>query len=320
MRRSILLFAFCLAASAQPSAELARASKSPYDLARYIDAHTGFSWEPLWQALGIGDSDARYLFPCEKRTDCTSELITFLDPDQTIVHIQAGVTWDTYLRYLGTPAAGWRFAGAYTPTFRYFPRRHETLRLGKKPFLRVSTQGVNGSDVGSEIENWFDLTEPDFKPVFSFSPQGWGLDHMEGPPVIVLNHRYTGFVTVDEDEPGEAIRLSIEISFQAKDDSSEYGLGSTNYVGVYRRDPGQKKFTLRSAYPLLDEHAPIPNQRFERLVGRISFKDEEVLIYMLDRFKRIASGPATPEKRWLTKFVAGCKDTPEKRALQTLLR
>ena len=36
--------------------------------------------------------------------------------------------------------------------------------------------------------------------------------------------------------------------------------------------------------------------------------------------KRIASGPAMPEKRWLKKFVAGCKDTPEKRALQTLLR
>jgi hypothetical protein len=115
-------FAVCLAASAQSSDDLARASKSPYNLARYIDSHLGFRWEPLWTALGVVDKDVN-LFPCETRGDCTTELITFLDPDQTILHVQDGAAWDTYLRYVGTPTTGWRFAGSFNPMFRYFPRR-----------------------------------------------------------------------------------------------------------------------------------------------------------------------------------------------------
>lgn len=163
------------------------------------------------------------------------------------------------------------------------------------------------------------LSRPTTSPALSIPTPGlagsrYGRRSVSAIPTRnILNHRYQSFASVAEDEPGEAIRLSIEISFQARDDSGDYDLGSTRYVGVYRRDPGQKKFSLRSA-------GALPNRQFEGLRGRISFEDEEVLFYMMDRFKRIASGPATPEKRWLKKFVAGCKDTPEKRSLQTLLR
>jgi hypothetical protein len=318
--RSALLLLSCLAASAQPTADLVQASKSPYDLARFIDSHTGFDWNPLWKTLGIGDSDARYLFPCENRGSCTTELIVFLDPDQTILHIHDGAVWDTYLRYLGTPNSGWRFSGAFTPMFRYFPQRHETARVGNKPFLKISTQGVNGSDWGSEIEKWFDLTQPDFAPVFSFSPQGWGLDYLGGPPVIRVNHSYHTYAYVDSNDPGETINLSIDISFKAGDDTSEYDLGSATYVGVYKRNQGQKKFSLRTAYPILDSHTPIPIPRFEALDGGIEFKNEEVLFYILTPLKRIASSSDTPAKRWLRKLLVTCKDTPEKRAIQAAFR
>ena len=273
----------------------------------------------MWKALRVDASDAGNLFPCENQGSCTTELIVFLDPDQTILHIHDGGVWDTYLRYLGTPSSGWRFSGAFTPMFRYFPQRHETARLGNKPFLRISTQGVNGSDVGTEIEKWFDLTQPDFAPVFSFSPQGWGLDYLGGPPVIRLNHSYHGYAYVDSND-SETINLSIDISFKASDDTSEFDLGSANYLGVYKRDQGQKKFSLRAAYPTRDRHSPIPNARFEALDGAYALENEEALFYILNPLKRIASGPDTPEKRWLQRFLAICEDTPEKRAIQAAFR
>ena len=275
---SVLAHSGCVGVG-QPVDDLARASKSPYDLARYIDSHLKFPWEPMWKALGIDQSDQwNNFFLCESRDGCTTELITFLDPDQTILHLRNGFAWDTYLRYRGTPSTGWRFAGAYTAMFRYFEPRHESLRFGNKPFLRISTQGVNGSDVGSEIEHWFDLTEPDFKPVFTFSPKGWGLDHRGGPPTVVLNHRYSESASIDEDQPGGGIRLMIDVSFQATDDAGEYDLGSAYYIGEYRRDPGQPKFSLRRAYLLTKENAPISNQRFEALEGTVGISEEEAVV------------------------------------------
>jgi hypothetical protein len=319
MRLAGLLIAACVVARGQAPASLASAAKSPYDLARYINSHTGFSWDPMWKTLGVGEADAGNLFPCENRQDCTTELITFLDPDQTILLIHDSIPWDAYLRYPGTPSTGWRFAGAYVPLRRYFEKRHESARVGSKPFLRISNQGASGSDIGSEIEDWFDLTQPDFKPAFSFSPQGWGLDHINEPAGAV-NHRYRASATVDEEGPGESVSLLTEISFHARDNNGEYDLGSASYVGVYRRDPGQKRFSIRRAYPVLNESAPIPNQRFETLAGQLTFTDQEILVCILDRLKQIASGPDKPEKRQLRKFVAQGKDTPEKRALQALLR
>ena len=157
-------------------------------------------------------------------------------------------------------------------------------------------------------------------PAFSFSPQGWGLDYLEGPPVIRLNHSYHEFAYVDSNDPGETIKLSIEIAFKAGDDTSEYELGAATYIGVYKRDQGQKKFSLRTAYSTLDKHAPIPNSRFEALDGAFALENEETLFYILNPLKRIASAPDAPEKRWLRKFLVKCKNTPEKRAIQAAFR
>jgi hypothetical protein len=322
MRGVFVLIACSVATTGQPAVDLADAAKSPIALARYIDTHIGFAWEPLWAALGVDTADAlNSYFRCENRVDCKTDLLTFSDPDQTILLI-TNDPWQTYLRYFGTSMTGWRFAGAYTPMpMRYFKERHGALRFHNKPFLRIASQGASGSDVGSEYEEWFDLTQPDFKPVFSFSPQGWGLDYVTPePPVIVINHRYKELASAIQGDPGETIRLHIEVSFTGRDDSREFDLGSAGYDGVYSRDQGQKMFTLRAAYTALNKTARIPNERFQALDGSFYFKNEEVLFYLLNRLKQIASGPDSAEKGFLRSFLTKCKDTPEKRALQALMK
>jgi len=162
MRLAAFLIATAVAARGQAAASLASAAQSPYELARYINSHTGFAWEPLWKALGVSDP-ANSIFVCEAEQSCTTELITSLDPDQTVLLIHNGTGWDAYLRYLGTPSNGWRFSGVYAPEIWPYPTRHESTRVGQKPFLRVSSRGASGSDIGSEIENWFDLTQTRFQ-------------------------------------------------------------------------------------------------------------------------------------------------------------
>ncbi len=165
---SIVLVSSVAFAQTAPAPEIVRAAKSPYDLARYIDSHVGFEWGPLWNALGVGGS----LRPCENSGDCSTELITVLDPPQTILVIDTPWETEVYVRYLGSEKEGWRQAGAHSAFIKNYPRRHSMTRVGKQPFLRVASQGVSGSGVSSEVEQWFDLSRPEFKPVFSFTSQG----------------------------------------------------------------------------------------------------------------------------------------------------
>jgi hypothetical protein len=144
--------------------ELVRAAKDPYDLARFIDSHLGFDWDVLWKALG---TEGEFIQPCGKLSDgkqgCTTELITVFNPDQAILLVQGDATpADIYIRYMQEKNGRWRFSGVQEAFVHNHPRRHEVDRSFGTPFLRVGSQGIRGSDVDSEVENWYDLTRPDF--------------------------------------------------------------------------------------------------------------------------------------------------------------
>jgi hypothetical protein len=155
----------------QAHEELANAARNPYELARYIDSHAGFEWAPLWKALRV--TNPPIMPKCEPKpfsSSCPVDLITVLKPSQVIVAVQS---WpeDAYLRFL-RDASGWRYAGSYEAFKKNFAGRHEVSRIAGKPFLRVSCQGASGSNWDSEYEQWLDLTQPDFEPVFGFTVQG----------------------------------------------------------------------------------------------------------------------------------------------------
>jgi len=151
------------------------------------------------------------------------------------------------------------------------------------------------------------------------SPEGHGLDHLD--PGGAIDHGYRQFAYVSEAGARETIEVTTEIQFFATDNGARLDMGSASYTGTYQRSQGQKVFSLRSACADPKPYAPISIRQFQRLDSlEKPFSNEEILFYILDSLKRIASGPDKPEKRWLRKFVAQCKDTPEKRALQALLR
>ncbi len=91
MTRSICFLLICSATVLLRSQELASLAASPYELARYVETHRDFDWQPLWQALGIKDQEV-FLPPCEENfsgvAPCSSELITVADPLQMIVLLE----------------------------------------------------------------------------------------------------------------------------------------------------------------------------------------------------------------------------------------
>ena len=304
-----MVFSWMAFAQKTPDSELVSASKSPYDLARYIDSHTNFDWKPLWNSLGLVDAS---LLPCEWPAGCSTELLTVLEPQQTVLVIDTQWNAEVYVRYFGSESGGWRRAGAYAVPIKNYPPRHQVSRLDRKSFLRIAAQGVSGSDVSSEVEQWIDLNQPDFKPVFAFTTQGhqsrlgFGISreiHASARPDII------GQV--------ETIKINLEVRYSGID--VDLG-GWSQYTATYERDPQQKDFTLRDVKSGLTGSSTMSNKEFEDLVDLDAGPaNEHLLVYALAGLKEVASGKNVNAKEWLRSMLGHCKDTPEKRELFELL-
>src|SRR5205809_6190100 len=118
---ALFVYATIALAQSQSSSGLIQSSKSPYELEQYIKSHASFNWEPLWKSLGVQVSP----LPLEQSAECTTDLLTVLEPAQTILAI--GGPWESaiYVRYFGSNSEGWRRGGAYTAYLTDYPRRHE---------------------------------------------------------------------------------------------------------------------------------------------------------------------------------------------------
>jgi hypothetical protein len=172
MARSLwLLPVLCgLAGSAQAD-EISTAVASPYRLAKYVETHANFDWDPIWKALGLREQGA-FLPRCEEEQEgvapCSSELISVMDPRQVIVVLEhRDSRFEVILRYQSVGAGVWRFSGAFSPFVKYFHPEHRLTRFGAKPFLIVTGQGQAGTGLSSKVESWIDLTVEGSRPVLA---------------------------------------------------------------------------------------------------------------------------------------------------------
>jgi hypothetical protein len=314
---SLALLAISLSAQGIPSGqdqELSRAAKNPYDLARYIDSHLGFDWGVMWRVLG---AEPVFIQPCGKLSDgkkrCSTELITVLDPDQIVLVIQGDATpADVYVRFLQEKTGTWRFAGTFEAFIHNHPRRHEVDRSTGQPFLRVSSQGLRGSDVDSEIEDWFDLTQPGFEPIFSFPVEG----HQQ-PVGFGISRRIVGTINTKQDE----IDVTLQVHFSATNSEHDLSLGVGWYSGAYTRAKGAKQFSLQNAYEGFGRQLKMLLTEFEALADLDEGpSDEDLIHYAMAGLKDLASGRDSAAKNWIKQFLTKVRDTPEVRELKALLR
>lgn len=307
LRAAVLtVWAMTSFAHAAAESELLQASKSPSALARYIESHRNFDWRPFWRALALSDTP---ILRCEGPFDCATEQIKVTSPSQTVlaIHLPAGAV--VYIRYIGDERKGWRRAGAITATIKNHPPRHSVIRVGTKPFLQISTQGVSGSDISSEVEWWLDLTRPEFKPAFAFTPQG-GQNRMG----FGVSRAIRATASPKVQGPNETIEVNLELEYAGLEP-----LGKTRYIATYQRPPGKPDFTLRDVKTVGTPPTPISNQEYEELTDLLDGPtNEQLLRYALPSLKKLATTGNADAKDWLRSMLENCKDTPERRVLLDL--
>ena len=309
---AMILSSVASAQSAQ-EAEIALAAKSPLTLARYVESHSTVDWKALRSALGLKESE--YWFaPCGGNFGaCSAETVTVANPDQAIVIIRGkGRSYaDEYLRYLQDGKGGWQFAGENSAYKRNGPSNHELVQLGSKPFLKISSNhSQNGAGIQQEVEDWFDLTQPGFEPVFSFTPDG-----SAGGFEFTIARTMKAQSRFSQAAGLERIDTSLDVRFEATPGLDVQG----TYVGVYERHADEKQFTLRNAYAGLDLRTTIPTKDFEDLADPFTNPAKETfLVYALPGLQKIATGSDPDARQWLQSILDHAKDTPEKRTLLEL--
>jgi hypothetical protein len=294
--------------------DVVRAATNPYDLARFIDSHLGFDWNVLWKALG---TQGYLIQPCGKLSDgkrqCSVELITVLDPDQEILLVQGDLTpADVYIRFLKQKNGAWKFSGVQGAQIHNHPRRHEVDRSSGTPFLRISSQGVRGSGIDSEIENWYDLTQPGFEPVFSFTSQGY-----KRWPEFGIGRKVSAYLSAQKN----SIDVMLAVEFNAMDDDGEIPLGSANYSAVYTRPDPAKPFRIEAASTDFRQKSKVPPSEFEALADINSEISNEDLVKLdMAALTELASGKDIAARNRLKRLLNHFDNTTEVLKLKALLR
>jgi hypothetical protein len=315
MRRAgwLLSVAIGLAVNANPQ-DIADVASSPYELAKYVQMHHSFNWPPLWQALGIKDEGV-FLPPCEEAfrgvPPCFSEVIAITEPPQVIVLLEhRESSFQVFLRYENSGPNRWRVSGSFAPNVKYFRPEHRILRLGAKPFLVITEQGISGSGVSSKDECWIDLTAADFNPVMVFTADGEYHAFPDG-----ISRKTFAHVTSMATRPLERIELTMSVEFTAAEHSTgNIPLGRRSDRVVYVRN-GTGSFK------------PVPNQstatpdEVENFyeIHDTAASDQEFLKFHYKGLAAIAKGQDDRARAWLGAFVQRSPDIPETRELKSIL-
>lgn len=314
----LLLAAPAWAPPAQPKQEdrLAHAARDPYALAEYLASVPLVNWSALGRLLGVQDLQSG---PCASRPgdkECAPELIVVSNPKQAVVAVgdwSMGV--ELYLRYTRAQPGVWRFEGMFENELRYYPRRHDLVRDAGITILKVSGQGARGTGLHSEMEYWFDLTQPGFKPAFQFEVEG--LESRLGRDGVSRKCR-TSALLLSRD----AIQASTTLSLYAEDGDNTYGLAETGVVATYVREPTGSAFRFKAANTgPMGKGPAISLEDYEALTQVYSeISDEDLIRLNFAAIKKTAAGMDGGAKNWLRGFLPKAKDTPEVRELRALLR
>jgi len=292
----LLLLAVCAGAQ----------TTTPYDLARFLSSHKETEWKSMWKAWGIPKAD---IPGCDSPGSCTVDLVTLSAPPQAIIVIQS-LPSDYYLRFRNV-GPNWRYAASTSTFNKNFGRRYEIAQIAGTPFLKISSQGANGSNWDSEIESWFDLSSKKFEPVFAFTPQG--------------NEFRTGFgvcrdIRAFASEGMEGtIELDIEIRFSLL---RKIDLGFARYKAHYERAGNEAEFKRIRITPAGGSARPVSKDDFEKLVN-IETEDgpseSQLVEFAMPRLREIASGPDTEDRQSLKEGIEYWEDSPAKRELLALI-
>lgn len=295
---------------AQAEQRLATAAKSPDTLADFLKSGADFEWRAMWEVLGVRDPGLR-LAPCPPDwKPCPVEVVQAGSPNQVILIAQAvfGHSQDVYLRFDRQKSRAWKCEGAWPAESNEDFHDYKLVRVGNRPFLRVAS---NRSQVGFAIqhifEEWFDLAQPGFQPVFSITTEGghagFGLGVSRDVKTDVRFREASG---VDQ------VEVTLRVLFDGM------GMKQENvFLGFYERRKGERAFRIVRAFSA--GKTVIPTSDFLALADPFAGIANQLVQYALPAPRKIARGSDVEAKERLRSVLRDASDTAAKRELLQLL-
>ncbi len=299
-----------------PDQEIAVATKSPASLTRYLESHPDVNWNAIRKALGLRDSRG-WVAPCGAASvsgnPCSSEIVRVPSTNQEVVILGGENSFAVeYLGYVRDNQGGWHFSGERNYVQRNGPTHHDVVRRWDRPFLVISSNhSENGIATEQILEEWFDLTRMEWKPVFEFTREG-----SQGRFGFGVSRDLRSVAQEGKVAGTEMVELTVSVHFVGIGLDQEMTL-----VGFYEREKNQPAFTLREAFSGADRKQRIGTTEFAALADPFSaIENERLLALALPGLERIAMGSDKASREWLNSILNFVKDTPEKRKLIELLK
>jgi hypothetical protein len=224
-----------------------------------------------------------------------------------VILLLQGRGWDDHFRFLQN-GEKWQFAGHVRAYLKNHPRRPEIPHVGDRPFLTISMQGISGTGIDGEFQQWFDLSQPYLNPVFGFTVQGE--EYGSAITRTVRSDAWAGRVG-----RADMITLTTRIDFSIE----ETHLDTVQYTATYQREPGERKFSLKT----VDSGGKTIRAKEFYAISNIQedpLPCQQVLIYAMPSLAKVASGTDSSAKEALRSYLELCKeDTPATKALLDLL-
>jgi len=119
--------------------------------------------------------------------------------------------------------------------------------------------------------------------------------------------------------PGVEVTLHVE--FYAVNGGNRYELGAEEFDAQYTLGEKVEEAHFLRATWMVDMGRPLSEAQYSSLVDLKSGPTEEDLMgYLFDSLKAMATGPDIAKKRWLRTYLSSKRDTPLVRELRALLK
>jgi hypothetical protein len=202
--------------------------RDPDRLVRLVESSPRCDFNALWNSLGLTQPwefarvDPRYATrPC--RISRVFDGGGPAGPQRILVLFDPDARRAFYLRYVRQQSA-WRFQGDHMAESKNYPHRHEVVHgPGDLVYLRISTQGASGSDIDSELEQWFDLARSQFTPVLMKPVAGRVRRHGFG-----ISRRVRATIR-PSDGDGRQLIAEVEVTLEVQDRA----VGDLRYRAIY---------------------------------------------------------------------------------------
>jgi hypothetical protein len=287
----------------------------PYQFARFVNTHPGYDLSPFWKIFKIPPRwGSDFNLNCEEG-GCKAESIGFRDGKifGTVVRVDgSGRLGTIFLRFRQqTPdlLSRWRFVDSFEPDSSGISPDHRSITVNEYHFFLIRERGPHGTGLSSMTQYIFDLTEPKFEPVLTYTDEGYEAMMGGGP-----TQQVQAFLANVEIEHRQTITIHRTVRFTANDNVP---LGKmqceTVYTrqgkGPFRMDPQRSTATARQVSRICDIG-----------VGGQGMDEVDFLRYNFRNLKRIAAQGPDAAQDWLEDFLDQASDIPEKHELERLLK